>query len=161
MEKRRRILWVDDDGPDRFRYAESRLKREGWEVEWAQDVFSAAQKLSKDAYEGVILDQETPLDPNDSRSRWAGCILLHWLRGNSSPPPGLPPLELSRHGRIALAGRPHTDNLHCPVVVISDYDAPGLITALRSASPADVELPILPKPLKLEDLRSLLETWHE
>lgn len=156
MDNPRRILWVDDDGPDRFRYAESMLRRDGWEVEWAQDVVSAARRLTTQSYDAVLLDQETPLEPNDTKSRWAGCILLHWLRSNASAPLGLPSLELARHARMMRVGKPLADNVSVRVVVVSDYDPPELMAALRTASNNDVELPILPKPLNLEELRALL-----
>ena len=154
MANRGRILWVDDDGPGRFKFAEGLLKREGWAVDWANDAVGAAQKLRGQAYDYLILDQETPLELGDARNRWAGCLVLYWLRGNSSLPPGMPRVDTERQRRVSGGGVAMPANQKMRVVIISDYDAKELLEALKLASPQDRSLVIFSKPL---DTRKLLE----
>ena len=156
MASRGRILWVDDDGPGRFRYAEGTLKREGWEVDWAADAVGAAQRLGSQHYDMVILDQEAPIDSGDLRSRWAGCLVLYWLRGSRLNPPGMPRVDHERQRRLAHGSGPLPTNQRVPVMVISDYDARELLDAMREASPQDRDLPVLSKPLDMIRLKGLL-----
>lgn len=160
MPPRGRILWVDDDGPGRFRYAEGILKREGWEVDWAADAVSAAQRLGNQRYDMVILDQEAPIDGVD-RSRWAGCLVLYWLRGTGGTPPGMPRADGDRQRRLISVPEPLPANRKAPVLVISDYDAKELIEAMKGASHQDRDLPVLSKPLDMGRLKGLLSQVRE
>ena len=161
MSSRGRILWVDDDGPGRFRYAEGTLKREGWQVDWAADAVAAARSLGAHPYNAVILDQETPIDAGDARSRWAGCLILYWLRGTQASPPGMPRLDNERQRRLQQAAGPLPVNQNVPVVVISDYDAKELLDALKGASDQDRELTVLSKPLDINRLKEVLGRGSE
>lgn len=152
MASRGRILWVDDDGPGRFKFAEGLLKRQGWEVDWANDAVGAAQKLRSNAYDHLILDQETPLDVGDARNRWAGCLVLYWLRGNGTLPPGMPKVDTERQRRFSGGSAPLGSNRHMPVVIISDYDAKELLEALKSASKMDQNQVVFSKPLDTKRL---------
>lgn len=151
-----RILWVDDDGPGRFRYAEGILKREGWVVDWAADAAGAAKLLAQNPYQMLILDHEAPIDGGDARTRWAGCLVLYWLRGSTAMPPGMPRVDYERQRRVSNGSVPLPVNQKVPVVVISDYDARELLDAMKGASPQDRELTVLSKPLDIIRLKELL-----
>lgn len=83
-----RILWIDDDGPQRFPY-ECRLVNEdfGWELHWAASVQEGAMALASTDYDGLIVDLMLPvLKPERFGSTeemliWGGYWILAWLKG--------------------------------------------------------------------------------
>src|SRR5262245_32422122 len=85
-----RILWLDDDGPNRFPYELSVLADKGLSSDWAEDATEAVRKLSTVVFSLVLLDQVFPLVKGSTyKDIWSGCRLLYWLRG-LEPPPGAP-----------------------------------------------------------------------
>jgi len=156
MAQRGRILWVDDDGPGRFRYADAMLKRDGWDIDWSHDAFSAAKRLCVHPYDVLILDQDIPLAEGEPHSRWVGTMLLHWLRQSIRPPVELPRMEQDRYRRLLQHSPPLSPNQNTFVVAVSDYDALELLNAMRGASFQDQELPILSKPLDIARLKAVL-----
>jgi CheY-like chemotaxis protein len=99
------LLWVDDDGRERFLYEEHLLSRRGWVIQWAKSVREAIDKLQGACFDAVLLDQMLPLEPGalDSTDVWSGCLLLYWLRGMPGPSSAPPALEAFHDDEVTAA----------------------------------------------------------
>lgn len=149
-----RVLWTDDDPPERYEYESFVLEDEGWDVVWAPDVSSAARLLAREHFDALILDQMLPyegLQPGGD-PLWNGCLLLRWLRGKGPPPS----LKLDPNGGLGQL-RPATENRDIPTVVVSAFHDPNVEAAMRDASAQDKNLPVVPKPI---DMSALLDFLH-
>ncbi len=147
------VLWVDDDDPERFVYERYLLERDGWVVTWARDVAEAADALSRNHFDAMILDQMIAGNGVEEQSViWAGCRLLRWLR--SSPPS-------SQRGKNApwpalLTIRPDESNRHLPVAILSAYHDADVLRETLAASEQDAKAPFLGKPVKEAELLAFL-----
>lgn len=148
------VLWVDDDDPDRFVYERYLLERDGWKVTWARDVAEAANALSHERFDAMILDQMIAGNGVEEQSViWAGCRLLRWLRGTDPPSsqrrddPTWPALQ-------TLA--PHDANRQVPVAILSAYHDADVLRETQSASEQDRKAPFLGKPVKEAELLAFL-----
>lgn len=82
MADEKTLLWVDDDGEERFLYEKYSLEKKGWSITWALTVLEAARNLEEKSFDAVLLDQMLPPQKyEDEPSYWGGCALLYWLRG--------------------------------------------------------------------------------
>lgn len=148
-----RVLWTDDDPPERYEYESYVLAEEGWEVVWAPDVGTAARSLSEQRFDALILDQMLPYDGLESGDPlWNGCLLLRWLRGKGPPPA----VTLDEQGALSRLA-PLEANRAIPTVVVSAFHDPNVELAMRDASPMDRQIPLVPKPI---DMTALLDFLH-
>ncbi len=149
----RRVLWTDDDPPERLAYESFVLEEEGWDVTWAPDVGTAARKLASEHFDALILDQ---MLPNESLRAgdpiWNGCLLLRWLRG-ANPPPAV---SLDPSGVLSVL-KPDPANRGIPTVIVSAFHDPNVEASMRNASPDDARLPMVPKPIDVGDLLAFLQ----
>lgn len=83
--KSTRILWVDDDGEDRYLHERMLLTERGWNIDWATTVLTAADFLRTKEYRALLVDQMLPLVQSDAPTVWGGCVLLRWLRHAELP----------------------------------------------------------------------------
>jgi CheY-like chemotaxis protein len=142
MKNSRTLLWVDDDGAERFPYEIDCLAGIGWKTVWAKNAAAAAEFLAAGRCDLVLLDQVFPFHDGDSyKDVWSGCRLLYWLRGEGAPA-GAPQkddwLELAR------GSRPFEENIGVPVIIISAFQDDHVDEALSAITPGTV---ILPKPV--------------
>lgn len=158
MEGERTLLWVDDDGRTRFAFEELRLKRSGWQVEWALTAIEAAEKLRDRVFSAVLLDQTLPLlkkaEPENKADVWTGCLLLHWLR--ESPFPGnAPPLE----GRDQLKNiQPARENVRTRVIIVSAFYDNEVDAALHEL---EKDLTMITKPIDIDFLMGALNNGRK
>lgn len=149
---RGRILWVDDDGAERYLYEQLVLEAEGWVVQYALDVDRAAYLLSTESLDALFLDQMLPYsglvkgDPI-----WCGCLLLRWLRGKG-PPDGV---QLDSRAALSVL-QPLAGNVYVPVLVTSGGHDPMVEAAMRDASPMDRKIPLMSKPIDIEAMLEFL-----
>lgn len=142
----RRLLWTDDDGPERFEYARWRLEAEGWEVRWAYSVEQAATLLRQEVFDAALLDQMLPFhDADREMNIWGGCTLLRWLKGLDVAP-GAPATV------VRPEGAPADPNAHLALAVLSAYRHEEVEAAMVEAMPADHPLAWFSKPIDVEAL---------
>ncbi|MEZ4296021.1 MAG: response regulator [Polyangiaceae bacterium] len=148
------VLWVDDDDPERFVYERFLLEKDGWKVTWARDVAEAADRLSHEKFDAMILDQMIAGNGVEEQFViWAGCNLLQWLRG--SPPSSQRRRETPWPALQQLA--PHDQNKHLPVAILSAYHDAEVLRAIYGASPDQEEKPrFLGKPVQDRELLKFL-----
>jgi CheY-like chemotaxis protein len=158
-----RLLWTDDDGPDRFLREAYDLHRAGWTVRWASSLSEAVDVLSDEPLDAVLVDQMLPWQggltggavggPPSRPLVWSGCALLWWLRG-LGPPPGPPPATA-----VALAGLwtrpPPLRGAHLPAAVVSAFDDPDLRAALDELRGVPVWTKPVDRPLLMGFLGSV------
>lgn len=156
-----RLLWVDDDAPDRFVYEAYLVQQAGWSLTWATDVLSAAQLLCEQPFDGLILDQTFAFEPPGGRrldpqyQLWSGCFLLRWLRG-AGVPEHAP--WLSHEDEQRLWGQtPLAQNRTLPAIIASAFHADEVERAIRSASDQDRQIELVAKPLSEVALLDFLE----
>lgn len=153
MSTRHRLLWTDDDAPDRFEYEALVLGEEGWDVVWAKSVSEAARLLADQPFDALLLDQMLPYtglkygDP-----LWNGALLLRWLRGKGPPPN----VTLDPKGELNTL-KPRVENREIPTVIVSAFHDPQVDSAMRDASEQDRALPLAPKPIDVGALLSYLD----
>lgn len=142
MKNARTLLWVDDDGAERFPYEIDCLASIGWKTDWATSAAAAAESLAASRYDLVLLDQVFPLRDGDSyKDVWSGCRLLYWLRGKGAPA-GAP--QKDEWLELARERRPFAANAGVPVIIISAFQDDHVDEALSAITPMTV---ILPKPV--------------
>lgn len=149
-----RLLWVDDDGEERFRYEQRILGARNWEIAWALDLLDAAEKLSTSPFDALVVDQSLPLRKGGEPTRIeGGYTLLHWLRRGEAPPGGeFDDFRRPLNGKQALG-----ENRCLPVLIVSAFFDEDLDAKIRQISPEDQEILIAPKPLDEYSLRSYIE----
>lgn len=141
------LLWIDDDGPDRFLYEEYVLQGKGWRVVWATSVREALEILGKDGFDAILLDQMLPLNPGPLAPAdvWSGCLLLYWLRGMARPPAAPQVEEPDVFGYVS----PLSSNRAIKVIIVSAFHDDEVEEAIRAA---EASIPIVKKPIDLEKL---------
>jgi CheY-like chemotaxis protein len=148
-EHQRTVLWVDDDGPQRFLYEEFVLTRSNWDTRWANSVEEAMEQLRNYRFDSIIVDQCVPLlRAGWTEDAWGGCRLLYWLR-ELYPPPRAPE---SRVLDNCIVGKnsPLEANRKLRVIVSSAFFDNEIDTVIRSL-PGEVyflQKPISPDRLK-------------
>jgi CheY-like chemotaxis protein len=157
----RRLLWTDDDGPDRFMFECHMLEKSGWKVDWALDVTEALDRLAKVPYDALLLDQMLPWrheDQNQLTTRettpWGGYEVLHRLRRAQNRHDKAPP-QSGEHGSW-VGTEPLAENVGVPVLVISAFYDKDVLAAIRSASVQDRDLVISPKPTNIDEIIDFL-----
>jgi CheY-like chemotaxis protein len=146
-----RLLWVDDDAPERFQY-EATVLLEDYKIEvaWARSVAEAIQLLRTQQYEAIVLDQMLPFSSGSLMTDyWGGCVVLHWLK-RSKYPSAAPPAE----DPSVFIGAPLAANMQAPVCVVSAFNDDDVHRELQRACE---RLQIFPKPLDLEMLEEFLD----
>jgi CheY-like chemotaxis protein len=146
-----RLLWVDDDGPNRFRYEEAVLKEDRrCAVDWASNVEHALSLLRTEAFDAIVLDQMLPLTEHSTASDyWGGCVVLHWLKLSSYPATAPPTLQPA-----LFRAPPLPANVAAPVCFVSAFSDDDVHRELLRA---DRTLPIFAKPLDLDLLEGFLD----
>jgi len=147
------IIWIDDDGEDRFPLELKRLRENRWDVSWALGVERAVEKLAAQAFRAVILDQMLPIgaSPINRANVWQGCLLLHWLRG--MPFPKLAP-ELQEWKKLAGLS-PLEENRTAKMIVASAFFDAEVDRAIRAIEP---NLISIAKPINAPNLIKALES---
>jgi CheY-like chemotaxis protein len=79
-EPRCRVLWVDDDGPTRFRYEERFLQGAGVAIDWAVTLQTARKRLRERNYDFILLDMFVPDGSSSQLDPLGGLKLLEQLR---------------------------------------------------------------------------------
>lgn len=166
---KRRVLWVENDGPSRFVWEERQLHESGWTIAWALTIEQAIDQLAVQSFDAIILDQFLPYTSSDPDARmvvdgppqaWGGCVLLWWLR-RMAPPKDLP-RELGDEWKKRREGWPSPlpCNTDISATVASDYDYDEIRKSLQAASlkGLDTELEVLPKPIETDALLAFLRT---
>jgi CheY-like chemotaxis protein len=145
------LLWVDDDGPDRFLYEEYMLTRRGWSVVWATSIRDALEKLGNGEFNALLLDQMLPLDPGPLAPAdvWGGCLLLYWLRGKDWPSAAPQAGEPDVFRSVA----PLESNRSIPVIIVSAFHDDEVEEAIKAAEPA---MQTVKKPIDFNTLISKL-----
>lgn len=147
-----RLLWVDDDGPDRFRYEEAVLIEDrGCQVGWAATVAQALERLRREPYDAIVLDQMLPFTEHSPvTDYWGGCVVLHWLKLSSYPPTAPPP----EHPQLFAGEPPLLANVQAPVCFVSAFMDDDVHRELLRACNL---LRIFAKPLDLDVLERFLD----
>ncbi|MET0388471.1 MAG: response regulator [Polyangiales bacterium] len=145
------LLWVDDDGPHRFKYEEVVLREDhGWQITWSRSIEGAIDALATRRFDAIVLDQMLPLaDDSAAAGYWGGYALLHWLKGCKEPTPQPPP----EHARRFVGKTPHPGNAEARVCIVSAFEDLTVQKAIRTVCP---QIAIFPKPLELERLEEFL-----
>jgi CheY-like chemotaxis protein len=149
MANEKNLLWVDDDGPERFLYEKYNLEKKGWSITWALTVLEAARNLAEKSFDAVLLDQMlSPQRYEDEPSLWGGCALLYWLRGG-----GL--LQDTRDFDFVLNLTPHPSNKEIRVTLVSAFYDEQVNNYINNVPGPAVEL--VQKPINLARLLTYLE----
>lgn len=153
-ETKPKVLWVDDDDPERFVYERYRIEKDGWDVTWARDVGEAAEALATDRFDAMILDQMIAGNGVEEQFViWAGCYLLRWLRG-AAPTSQRRPGETPWSELVRLS--PEERNRKLPVAILSAYHDPDVLRETQAASEQDHKALFLGKPVKEKELLEFL-----
>lgn len=158
----RRLLWTDDDGADWFVYEASMLRRDGFEIHWARDVTSAVERLSREPFDALIIDQMLPWrsgEAAEKRQIWGGCAILWWLRQQRWP--AAVPFPTRIRELSLWDESPHPHNRTIPAIFVSAFYDEMVEQVTRGASAADDALEILAKPVRLDDLQGFLAALPE
>ncbi len=153
----RRLLWVDDDPPERFVYEKGVLEEEDrWNIRWARTLSEAVGFLSSEDFDALILDQMVCGD-EISVPIWGGCRLLHWIRGTQYENGQAPWPADEAADRVFEGRHPLASNQSLPAIILSGYHNKDVLDATRKASHQDSTIQFLGKPVDLAALRHLLE----
>lgn len=157
-ETKRRLLWIDDDGPGRFEYERYLVEREGWSLVWAEHVLDAVTRLASEPFDALVIDQMLPFDAEDRGfpDPWGGCLLLRWLRG-TYPPRHVPLKMLTREGHLGAQPPPLPANVGLRLLVVSAFHNEEVLGEIRAASEKDQHIVVASKPLNERRLLELLK----
>ena len=149
----RALLWIDDDGRDRFLYEEHMLKRRGWDIVWATNVRDALENLGSKEFQAILLDQMLPVAPGPLAPTdvWSGCLLLYWLRGKPRPS-AAPQAEESD---IFRETKPLASNRAIAVVIVSAFHDDEVEAAIKEIGASSQ---IVKKPIDSKKLIEMLES---
>lgn len=150
----RRLLWIDDDAPDRFRHEHRLLSRQGWDVTFATSARAGAEFLQDQAFTAVVLDQMLPwrggMHGKGREEVWAGCFLLYWLRNKNRPSKAPPRKDFERLSTM----QPLDTNRNVAVILCSAYFDDEVMAAFTEVEPGLQELP---KPIDRDRLLEIFE----
>jgi 5'-methylthioadenosine/S-adenosylhomocysteine nucleosidase len=150
-----RILWVDDDGANRFDFELHLLSERGDQVEFATNVLDASRLLASHTYDALILDNVMQYAPSGREpvGYWGGIVLLYWVR--RLPRPFKAPSTYSLH---ELDGRePARANSRANIIFVTAYHDDEMTSVIQKAArPAEL-IPVLHKPLDHEALLEALD----
>ncbi len=146
----KRLLWVDDDGAERFPYECRRLRSAGYEITWAHTGREAVGHLRYQTYEAILLDQQFSWTPGVSHV-WAGVMLYSWARGKERPK-NAPPLAgfddlFKEENRLPSP-------TEARVLIVSAFYDEAVAEARRELGLPDRD--VLAKPVDLKSLLALL-----
>ena len=146
----KRLLWVDDDGAERFPYEYRRLCSAGYEITWALTGEDAVDHLRSQTYEAILLDQQFPWAVGISHV-WAGVMLCSWARGKERPK-NAPPVVgfddlFNEEERLSSP-------LEARVLIVSSFYDETVEKARRELGHPDRD--VLAKPIDLKNLLALL-----
>ncbi len=151
---KRRLLWIDDDGRDRFLLTERILKDDGWEITWALTGVEALESLKagSEPFDALLVDQMFPLRFSEARDVWAGARVLHWLNGQAQPTEA-PEVDSWENATQDLA--PNQASAAAFTLVVSAFYDEQVTAALKALNPG---LIIMAKPVDRDLLRMRLKT---
>lgn len=146
------VLWVDDDGPLRFRYERRLLEQNGWKVKWAHDLSEALVALSTERFDALILDHHLPVDGKMSLlGLWSGATILAWLRGFRDD-------RLLESGSRPGSLVPLASNRNLPTCFVSGFFDADIEETIRSNEESGLQTIMLPKPVDSEHLIDFLRS---
>jgi len=149
MADEKTLLWVDDDGEERFLHEKYNLEKRGWTIVWALTVLEAAEELAEKSFDAVLLDQMLPPQKyEDEPNLWGGCALLYWLRGG-----GL--LRDAKDFDFVANLTPLSHNQKIRVTLVSAFYDDQVMDQVSKAPGPSVEL--VQKPITLTRLLACLE----
>jgi CheY-like chemotaxis protein len=158
MIKKKRLLWVDDDGEKRFRYERRILQKEGWEVVWAVDIDTACSLLTTEEFGALILDQSLPFVKDVTPTGIeGGYLLLHWLRRGALPEQ----FDLPQGDTTSKPSPPRPSNRLLPVLFVSAYFDEDLRLQMQKLNGESRPIEIAPKPLDQHELLRFIEIVPE
>lgn len=144
------MLWVDDEGPHKFRHTARIIGENGWTIEWADCVTSAVDRLANETYDDLLVDQMLPFNEDDEPDVWNGCILIRWLRG-MRPPPGT-------SGNVdrdqLMRQSPLPENAKLRAIIVSAYNEADVRKATEET---EGEIVFKIKPVTVNELLKLLK----
>lgn len=154
----KRVLWVDNDDIKRFRYERRLLKREGWTVQWAEDIDSAREQLAANCFQALISDQSLPFKKHSTPTGIeGGYLLLHWLRKGALPER----FDLPQPEPRPSIGEPMPENREIPVLFVSGFYDEDLCMSIRELGFVYGTQGILAKPLDDTELMRFISNISE
>lgn len=153
-----RLLWIDDEGERKFLFEVYKLRKNGWEVDWAVSVDEATAALATHAYDAILLDQMMPLGGKGAHhvDVWTGCLVLWWLR-RGEPPAAAPPPSIEA-SRALWAAAPLEANRTAMTICVSAFDDEDVVPVMQAvAEDGSPDVPILVKPIRFEELLHALQ----
>lgn len=159
------MLWIDDDGRDRYICETMLIENKGWSIDWASDVKEATEKLAIKPYHAVLLDQVLPfikvntpdkIDENKPNP-WGGCAVLCWICKVELPSG----IGVNEQYEDLSISEPLPENENLPVMVISAYSEDAISEHMKLASTIDKNVNFLPKPISIDDLINFVDTAKE
>ncbi len=138
------LLWIDDDGEERFPYECRLLQKAGYEIFWARSGQQAAEQLLAQSYEVILLDQQLPWQEGVSHV-WGGVMLYAWATTQDRPREA-PPLD----GFDQLFSCPREKPIQAQVRIVSAFYNEGVATVQRELGLPDAE--VFAKPIDMEAL---------
>jgi hypothetical protein len=167
MSPTKTLLWMDNDGPQRFRSYRRWLDKQGWEVRWASTIEEAMRALCDEPIHALVLDQLVPFSgtlpdgtaPDGPPKVWGGCLVAWLLRRRRLPPHF--PTEHEDQACEWLKLAPYPGNDEVPILLFSAYRDDHVEGALLEIKNGEFVVPILEKPVLLDDFiekfRSVVE----
>jgi CheY-like chemotaxis protein len=149
MTDSKTLLWVDDDGEERFLYEKYNLEKKGWSIIWALTVLEGARNLAEASFDAVLLDQMLPPERYEAEpSLWGGCALLSWLRGGEH-------IQNTTDFDFLDEMTPRDQNQKIRVTLVSAFYDEQVMSYISNAPGPAVEL--VEKPIMLPRLLACLE----
>ncbi len=160
------MLWVDDDGQDRYLFETMKIENKGWSIDWALDIKEATEKLASKPYHAMFLDQMLPFNKVNGPSKidenkpnpWGGCAVLSWIR-KAGLPSGIG--ANGQYDKLKSSNPPLPENEILPVMVISAYYDEAIYKHMTSTSSIDKNINFLPKPISIDALINFLDSAIE
>ena len=110
-------LLIVDDEPDILLVMSANLKKEGYEVDTAEDGVEALKKVEARDYDAIIVDHQMP--------RLTGMAFLERLRDGDTPAAGqrdIPVIVVTAYGTIEMAVKAMKDGAYSYLTKPIEYD---------------------------------------
>lgn len=141
------LLWIEDE-PRYVRAAAGEIRDLGWSVTFAREILEAANKLSTERYDALIMDlMVTGNVPNVAAgfAIWSTYRLLCWLGGS----PAEAKAGLAHQWKEIDVLTPMEENRRIPAMILSAYHDMNVAEAMKLANLARVgtAIPMYSKPI--------------
>lgn len=164
----KRLLWMDNQGPDQIRSYRAWLLREGWEIVVTVTIDQTMQAIANAYSTGkqfsmFALDQGVPYEGSDAEGvkagdgppyLWGGCLITHWLR-NADTPQMLPNTYRAAWGALVEKYGPSKHPM-APIMIVTafiDSDVQAAVDKLRERDAHPIRESR--KPLRLERFKDV------